>query len=101
MAVEQHAARQLAGDVGEQQRSTAGQAMHLDPHARKRLLTAPRGHQLHRLLHVSVALPLRIEQRGLVRNAHIGGKPIDDRPVPGPGDEAGQPLEIHTNILSF
>jgi len=101
MPVEQHAAGQLAGHVDEQQRRTPRQAPHLDTRAGQCLPAAPLGHQCDRCLHVTVTLPLRIEHRRLVRNAHIGDQALDDRLVPGPADRGLQPLKIHADYPLF
>ncbi len=78
MPVEQHAPRQLARHLDQQQRRPAGQAPHLHAHPGQRLPAAPLRHELYRRLHVSVAFPLRIEHQRLVGNAHVRDQPVDD-----------------------
>ena len=93
--VEQHGTRQLSRHVDQQERGAARQTAHLDARAGKRLGAAPVRHQLHRRLHVTVALPVRVELRRLVGDAHVRDQPLDDGVVPGLLDRARQALLVH------
>ncbi len=84
MAVQQHTVIHLAGQIDEEQGCAALDAHDLDRHAGKGLHTAPVRHQLDCGFHVAVLFPVRIEQRGLIGDAHVVAKLGQDRIAPLP-----------------
>jgi hypothetical protein len=99
VAVQQHAVLQLAGNIDEQQRREPGKLAHFDARAAKLLRATPVRHQLGCRLHVTCAFPVRIEHRGLVRNAHVRLKLIQDRLAPALDDRL--PKALGVNHITF
>ena len=95
VAVEEGATGKLTGHIDQQQRGAPWQAPNLDTRARDLLRTAPLRHELHRRLHIAIALPIGIEHRRLVRDAHVRDEALEDGVIPGPGDAGLEPFKIH------
>ena len=60
---------------------------------------APIRHEFHGGLHMSVALPLRIEMRRLIGNADVGLEPVHDRIIPNLVDRGAKRCYVHPVIL--
>ena len=79
--------RAAGRDLDEDQRRAAFQAHHFQGHARDRLLARPGLHQLDRLVHVAVRLPVLVEHRRLVGDADVFDQLRDDFVIPQTGNE--------------
>ena len=86
--VHQHAVVHVARDVDHQYRRAAVEPQHLDLGAGRRLRLGPAHHQLDGGFHVPMRFPVRVEERGLVRDADVVDQLRQDRVRPGRIDVA-------------
>ncbi len=96
VAVEQHAVGALAGNVDQDHRSAALEPHHLEggPLQGFDLAPGPGREQLHRLVHVSVGGPIRVEGRALVGDPDVVDQGRHHFGVPHALDEAGEPGDV-------
>ena len=81
VAVEQHGVVDIARNLDEEQRRPPRKLDDLKLHALRRMRPAPLDDERHRLVHMAVARPVRIEVGRLVRDPDVIDQRRDDRLV--------------------
>jgi hypothetical protein len=94
VTVQQHRAGCRAGDLHQDHGRTAIELDHLDREALDGALAAPVRDQVHRLLHVPMRGPVRVEVRRLVRDADVVDQGRDDAVLEGARHMGAQELGV-------
>ncbi len=96
VSVQQHSLLGASGHLDEHQRGAPVEPDHVEAEAGHVLSPHPVNDQLHRAIHMAVAIPVRVIGRRLVRNPQIVGQGRNNPVRPGVFDKLAGGVDVHT-----